>query len=139
MKTNILIHTVALCFILFEGSAKAKTLTEILGQYCVPGNASNCTGDTRATYNTARNICECNSLERYYNVGNRDCETCITGSYASSDYKTCEPIKCPAGYEPVLVTNGNCPSGYALQAVTNNNCPGGSTLKSYSVTSKTWN
>ncbi len=138
MRKNILIQTVALCCLLFEGSAKAS-LNDILSKYCVPKSASNCTGNVRATYNSGNGLCECNSRYMHYKVADRECEDCITGSFASSDFKTCEPLKCPSGYEAKLVTNGNCPSGYSLHTVTNNNCPSGSNLKSYSITSKIWN
>ncbi len=138
MRKYILIPTVALCCLLFEGVAKAS-LTDILSKYCVPKSGSSCTAGIKATYNQSRNICECDSNLKRYNSGNRACENCITGSYASSDFKTCEPIKCPSGTVVKLISNGNCPSGYGLKQITNGNCPSGYGLKSYNVPTKSWN
>ncbi len=138
-KTKSIILTSALLCMMSSTGTYALTLTESLQKYCVPKSASNCTGNVRATYNSGNGLCECNSRYMHYKVADRECEDCITGSFASSDFKTCEPLKCPSGYEAKLVTNGNCPSGYSLHTVTNNNCPSGSNLKSYSITSKIWN
>ena len=120
------------------GRAGFANLTQTLAQFCVP-KAGGCSAGVKATYNESRNICECDSNLKRYNSGNRACENCITGSYASSDYKTCEPIKCPSGMVATLITNGVCPSGYGLQQITNGGCPSGFGLKAYNVSSKRWN
>ena len=138
MKTTIRIKTFVLCLLLFEGNVKAKSLTDILAQYCVPKSAGNCTGISRATYKEAGNFCACNTVLKYYKSADRVCEDCITGSFASSNYKTCEPINCPSGYKAVLITNGACPSGYALKQVTSGKCPSSNALKTWTYSTKTW-
>ncbi len=120
------------------GRAGFANLTSTLERFCVP-KPGGCTAGIKATYNQSRNICECDSNLKHYNSGNRACEECIIGSSASSDYKTCEPMKCPSGTVAKLISNGNCPSGYGLKQITNGNCPSGYGLKSYNVPTKSWN
>ncbi len=135
-KTKFIIFAVA--FLGVTSTSKAN-LTDILQKYCVPKDGSSCVAGVRANYNQSRGTCDCDTNLQYYDSSNRACKNCITGSYANYNFKTCEPIKCPSGYEPVLVTNGNCPSGYSLQQVTNGGCPGGYALQAYNVPTKTWN
>ena len=97
MKTNILIKTTALCLLLFEGTpSMAKSLTNILEQYCVPkaGEPQYCSNAFAAKYNEAKNSCICkNTTYMQYNSTNRHCE-----------------IKCPAGLISKMVTT--CTGGY---------------------------
>ena len=120
-------------------SVSRANLTDILQKYCVPKNGSSCSAGVRANYNQARGTCDCDTNLKRYNSSNRACENCITGSYASYDFKTCEPIKCPSGMVATLITNGVCPSGYGLQQITNGGCPSGFGLKAYNVQTKSWN
>ena len=139
---NIFLHSIVIITTLSVsigyGRAGFANLTQTLAQFCVP-KPGGCTADIKATYNQSLNICECDSNLKHYNSDNRACEECITNSSASSDYKTCEPMKCPSGMVPTLITNGVCPNGYGLQKISNGGCPSGFALKSYSVSSKTWN
>ena len=100
--------------------AKSATLTEILAQYCVPKSEDGCSVGVKATYTNG--ICDCGDINKFYNSSERKCETCIQGSFASVDYKRCEPITCPEGYELVHITNGECPSGYELKYIKNGEC-----------------
>ncbi|MGN0930032.1 MAG: hypothetical protein ACI4N3_05315, partial [Alphaproteobacteria bacterium] len=88
----------------------AESLTQALRDYCVPvsgyctskavyvefpGSGGGCGGGC--------GFCRCSSISKYYDEkGSRSCRDCITGSFASNDYKRCEPIVCPAGYEAKL-------------------------------------
>ena len=114
MKTNILINTVALCFILFEGSAKAS-LTDILSKYCVPTGASNCTGLSRATYNgkSSGNTCNCSACNMYYDTSTRTCKTCEFGTYVTNRNSTkCIKPNCGAGFYASVTTGTSCGAGY---------------------------
>lgn len=125
-----------LCFISTE--IKAIGLTETLQEYCIPKNENGCLDSVKATYNEKTGYCVCDSVSKHYDSGLRGCEECIYGSYASVNWKTCEPIKCPDGYTPVLVENGNCPAGYGLTQVENGNCTTGYSLKEYNLSTKTF-
>ena len=132
-----------LFILIFESFCLAKksqaNLLESLQKYCVPKNGAGCEENVRATYDEDKGYCTCNSITKRYNSGDRACEDCVTGSYASKDYRSCEPIVCPAGYGAVLITDGKCPSGYGLKQVTNGGCPSGYGLKEYNPTTKKWN
>ncbi len=118
-------------------TAPKSKLVELLEKYCVPtvGNCAN-----KATYIEGSNICSCARYSnKYYNASNRICEDCILGSFATSDYKTCEPIHCPKGYVVKLVSNGNCPKEYLLKQVNiNSGCQKGYVLKTYNPKTKTF-
>ncbi|MGN0929498.1 MAG: hypothetical protein ACI4N3_02560, partial [Alphaproteobacteria bacterium] len=130
-KASIMVSAF-ICVALSRG-ANSKSLTEALQDYCVPANMSYCT--SKATYvefpgsgggcGGGCGFCRCSSISKYYDKLSRSCRDCITGSFASNDYKRCEPIVCPAGYEAKLISNGACPSGYSLQKITNGACPSG--------------
>ena len=100
--------------------AKSATLTEILAKYCVPKSEDGCSVGVKATYKNG--ICDCGDINKFYNPSERKCETCIQGAFASVDFKRCEPITCPEGYELVHITNGECPSGYELKYIENGEC-----------------
>ena len=119
-------------------TAPKSKLVELLQKYCVP-TVGNCA--TKATYIEGSNICSCASYSnKYYNTSNRVCEDCILGSFATSNYKTCEPIHCPKGYVVKLVSNGNCPKEYLLKQVNiNSGCQKGYALKKYNPATKSFN
>ena len=125
-----------LCFISTE--IKATVFTDNLQKYCVPTNENGCMADVKATYNEKTGYCECNAVNKHYNTGLRGCEECVYGSFASVNWKTCEPINCPSGYTAVLVENGKCPSGYGLTQVVNGSCGNGYSLKQYNLSTKTF-
>ena len=136
-KKTILFILIFESFCLSQKS-QAKTLLESLQEYCVPKDGAGCSEGVKATYDERTGLCTCNSITKRYNLNNRVCEDCISGSFASSNWKTCEPIVCPAGYGAVLVQNGACPNGYGLRQVTNGKCPSGFGLKEYNPTTKKW-
>ena len=135
MKKHTIIFLIGM---VYSNVCHATTLLESLQKYCVPKNGAGCEENVRATYDEDKGYCTCNSITKRYNSGDRACEECITGSYASSNWKTCEPIVCPAGYGAVLITDGKCPSGYGLKQVTNGGCPSGYGLKGYNPATKKW-
>ena len=123
---------------------QAKTLLETLTQYCVP-TVGNC--DKKATYKeniiapgVKKTWCDCANINKFYNSSNRSCENCILGSFATSDYKTCEPIHCPDGYVATLISKGVCPDGYTLQQINvASGCGKGYALKKYNPATKSFN
>ena len=135
MKKYLIFYIIGMMY----SNASYANLLETLQKYCVPKDGSGCSAGVKATYDSRSGNCVCNSNSKRYNINSRACEDCITGSYASSDYKSCEPIVCPAGYHVVLVQNGACPSGYGLRQVANGGCPSGYGLRSYNVVNKRWN
>ena len=137
MKKHTIIFLIGM---VYSNTSHATTLLESLQRYCVPKDGGGCSEGIKATYNTQTGNCTCNSLTKRYNSEDRACEECVTGSYASDNWKSCEPIVCPAGYHAVLVQDGVCPEGYKLQAVTGEEgCPSGYGLKGYNPTTKKWN
>ena len=134
MKKHILI----LMMVMYSSTSHATTLLESLQKYCVPKDGAGCSENVKATYNDKTGACVCNSITKIYNSENRACEECVTGSFASLNYKTCEPIVCPTGYKAVLIQNGVCPEGFKLQAITNKECPSGYGLKEYNPATKNW-
>ena len=135
MKKLSIIFITAMSFYVAKDSFAA--LTDILSKYCVPKNGNGCSSDVHATYNEAKNFCACSSVLKSYNSTNRICEDCITGSFASSDYRTCEPVNCPSGYYVVLISNGVCPSGYYSKQIVNN-CDSGYVKQTWTYSTKTW-
>ena len=135
MKKYFIFYIIGMMY----STASNANLLESLQKYCVPKSGAGCSDNVKATYDERSGNCICNSITKRYDVNNRACEDCITGSYASSDYKSCEPIVCPAGYGAVLITGGKCPSGYGLRQVVNGGCPSGYGLRSYNVANKRWN
>ena len=131
-------HTIIFLIGIVYSNASRANLLESLQKYCVPKNGAGCEENVRAAYDEDKGYCTCNSITKRYNSGDRACEECVTGSYASKDYRSCEPIECPAGYGAVLITDGKCPSGYGLKQVTNGGCPSGYGLKEYNPTTKKW-
>ncbi|MBD5405261.1 hypothetical protein HDR59_01800, partial [bacterium] len=83
---------------MYSNVCHATTLLESLQKYCVPKDGGGCEENVKATYDTQTGNCVCNSISKRYDANNRACEECITGSYASDNWKSCEPIVCPAGY-----------------------------------------
>ena len=101
LKSKILSKSICLATLLISigYSREGHTaLTDILQKYCVPKNGSDCSADARGTYKESGNFCECSTVSKHYNSTTRVCENCVTGSFASSNYKTCEPVNCPEGY-----------------------------------------
>ena len=125
-----------LCFISTE--IKSSAFTEMLQKYCVPKNENGCIGGAKATYNEKTGNCECNIANRIYDSGMRACKECSYGSFANANWKTCEPVTCPEGYELVFVENGNCPNGYKLTKIDNGNCGNNRILKKYDLSTKTF-
>ena len=123
---------------IFYSEVANSALTDILQKYCVPKNGSDCSVDVRGTYNEVGNFCACNSVLKHYNSTTRVCENCVTGSVASSDYKTCEPVNCPEGYKAVLITDGKCPAGFGLKQIANGTCPSSTGLKTWTYSTKSW-
>ncbi|MGN0929484.1 MAG: hypothetical protein ACI4N3_02490 [Alphaproteobacteria bacterium] len=133
MNRRLSIMVPALLCMALSTRVNSQTLTQSLQRYCVPVGGY-CA--SKAIYRN--NQCECDSVNQYYELSSRSCRDCITGSFASNDYKRCEPIVCPAGYEAKLISNGACPSGYKLTQVTNGYCPSEHNLKEYVISSKIW-
>ena len=131
-----------------SSSSSSKTfgtsLKDMLSKYCVP-TVGNC--DKKATYKeniiapgVKKTWCDCANINKFYNSSNRSCENCILGSFATSDYKTCEPIHCPDGYVATLISKGVCPDGYTLQQINvASGCGEGYALKKYNPATKSFN
>lgn len=135
-KSKVFLISTILCGVL-SLKANSSTLNNILSKYCVP-TVGNC--DKKATYNTSGNYCDCGNKDKFYNLSTRICENCIFGSFASDNYKTCEPIRCPTGYVATLIIDGKCPYGYRLtQIYTPNTFWNGTELKTYNFSKKTFN
>ena len=82
-----------LFILIFESFCISKksqaNLLETLQKYCVPKDGSGCSDGVKATYDSQSGNCVCNSKSKRYNLNSRACEDCITGSVASSEYKSC--------------------------------------------------
>ncbi len=97
--------------------ATASPLSDVLAKYCVP-TPGNC--HQKVAYKNG--ICDCENRSKFYSPSSRLCENCTSGSFATSDYKSCEPLVCPNGYIRIYVSNGNCPSGRILQLKNSSTC-----------------
>ena len=126
------------CLCILSTSVKSKSLIESLQQYCVPSNGNSCSEEIKASYNQKSGYCECNKVNKHYNISKRECEECVYGSFASLNWESCDPINCPDGYYAALIENGNCPNGYSLNQVANGNCGNGYSLKEYDISTKTF-
>lgn len=95
-------------------------MKEILSAYCVPTDASVCTGNNKATFtggdNTSpesalnQNFCQCGIEDYYYNKSNRACQLCEDGTYNRNNMATtCTKVPCPAG--TIAVKVDACPQG----------------------------
>ncbi|MBD5405831.1 hypothetical protein HDR59_04780 [bacterium] len=111
--------------------AIASTFTDALVNYCVPINASVCSGAERALYNSSLtgNKCECQRVGMYYDttLTVRYCKNCPEGTITGTakNLTSCKAIKCPSGFKVLKATNGVCASGFSLKTITNNSCPTG--------------
>lgn len=102
--------------------SNSATLTQALSAYCVPGNASTCSGKARATFTgtssttdaLSRNYCQCGSCNMYYDKSSRSCKECPVGTYVNDRISTeCIRPSCGAGhYSEVTAGKDTCPSGY---------------------------
>ena len=97
--------------------SNSATLTQLLSAYCVPKNASDCSGSGKATFTgsnsvnaLATNYCKCSDVGMYYDKESRSCKSCANGTY-TKDYTStqCKKIPCPAGQIWELVES--CPNG----------------------------
>ena len=101
MRTSIIIHTIGLCFLLFEGTAKAKPLTEVLGEYCVPTSGAYCSNAFAAKYDTDSNSCKCkNNTYLKYDSDERHCEVNCPGGHIALPTSAC-----PNGYFPMMIVD----------------------------------
>ena len=116
-KNKLLISTISIFTMLSvrAGTAKTETvsLANILTKYCVPKDTFSC--DTRAVYTEdaqTENKCYCGG-GKFYNVANRNCETCLKGTF-SEGFEVNECISCPKGqYAPSDGSEScsSCPKG----------------------------
>ena len=113
-----------------------SALTDILSKYCVPKDGGGCIAGVRASYEETTGYCTCDTRTKRYNTTGRVCEECIMGSFASKDWKTCEPVNCPNGQYAKLIS-GNCPSGLYKKLITTT-CPVGYGMMVWNYTTKLW-
>ena len=122
MKTKGVAMVSIIASIAITMESKSATLLQSLSAYCVPSNASNCSGKERATFTgtsstsdaLSKNYCQCGSCNMYYDKSSRSCKECPVGTYVNDRLSTeCIRPSCGAGhYSEVEVGKNECPKGY---------------------------
>ena len=119
MNKRVIMVLIIACIAITRES-NSSTLSQLLSAYCVPTDASKCSGKERATFTgtsattdaISKNYCECSEDNMYYDKEERRCKNCLDYEFTSSNRETkCSPIYCKyTGDYPIKVEE--CPAGY---------------------------